>query len=117
MNLVADEGVDRPIVERLRNDGHQVWYVAEMAPGIGDEEVLSLANNESALLMTSDKDFGELVYRQNLVHSGVILIRLEGLLLTTKAQIVSLSIKKHYKELTPSFSVITPGNIRIRSGR
>ena len=58
MNFIADESIDRQIVERLRDDGHFVWYVAEMAPSISDDEVLRIANNESAPLITSDKDFG-----------------------------------------------------------
>ena len=78
MNLLADEGVDRQIVERLRQDGHDVLYIAEMAPGISDDEILSRANALDTLLFTADKDFGELVYRQNLVHAGVLLIRLAG---------------------------------------
>lgn len=114
MKLVADEGVDRPIVERLRTEGHQIWYVAEMAPSIPDAAVLSLANHESALLMTADKDFGELVYRQRLVHNGVILLRLEGLLSGTKAGIVVQCLEEHGSELFQSFTVINPGNIRIR---
>lgn len=40
MNFLADEGVDKQIVERLRRDGHDVLYVAEMEPGITDEIVL-----------------------------------------------------------------------------
>jgi len=44
MNLLADESVDAPIVERLRTDGHSVAYVAEMSPSIPDEEVLERAN-------------------------------------------------------------------------
>jgi hypothetical protein len=40
MNLLADEGVERQVVERLRRDGHGVMYVAEMEPGITDDEVL-----------------------------------------------------------------------------
>lgn len=59
MNFVADESIDKQIVERLRDDSHFVWYVAEMAPSISDDEVLRIANNESAPLITSDKDFGE----------------------------------------------------------
>jgi len=54
MNLVADEGVDRQIVERLRADGHSVLYVAEMAPGIADDVVLSRANQDSALLLRNE---------------------------------------------------------------
>lgn len=49
MNLVADEGVDRPVVERLRRDGHEVVYVAELSPSVADEEVLRHANAGNAL--------------------------------------------------------------------
>ena len=54
MNFVSDESVDRQVVERLRDDGHSVWYFAEMAPSISDDEVLQLTNNESAPLITLD---------------------------------------------------------------
>ncbi len=54
-----DEGVDGPIVHRLRELDHDVTYIAELAPGIDDERVLSKANDAGALLLTSDKDFGE----------------------------------------------------------
>lgn len=63
MNLVADESLDREIVERLRRDGHAVKYVAEMDAGISDDAVIGLANRDSAILVTADKDFGELVFR------------------------------------------------------
>ena len=47
MNLLADEGVDKQIVVRLREEGHSVSYVAEMAPGISDDIVLELEENPS----------------------------------------------------------------------
>lgn len=61
MNFVADESVDQLIVTRLRDDGHLVDAVSEMSPGIADDEVLSEAVAQSAVLLTADKDFGELV--------------------------------------------------------
>ena len=64
MNFIADEGVEREIVDGLRAQGHEVLYVAEMSPAINDAEVLDLANKASSILITSDKDFGELVFRQ-----------------------------------------------------
>ncbi|MBF8278004.1 MAG: hypothetical protein HW390_3077 [Candidatus Brocadiaceae bacterium] len=79
MNCLADESVDRQIVERLRQDGYLVWYVAEMEPGISDGNVLDLANRGGYLLITADKDFGELVFLQQRLMSGIILIRLTGL--------------------------------------
>ena len=114
MNLLADESVDRPVVERLRQDSHDVVYVAEPAPSITDEEVLREANARSAVLVTADKDFGELVFRQGLVHSGVVLLRLAGLANATKAEIVAEVCRVRAAELIGSFSVISPGQVRIR---
>lgn len=114
MNFAADEGIDRQIVERLRQGGHTVWYVAELDPGTSDEDVLSLANREGAVLLTADKDFGEMVYRQHLVHPGVILLRLAGLSPAAKAQLAAEAINAHSSEFTHSFTVISHGTIRIR---
>ncbi len=60
MKFVADENVDLPIIARLRNDGHEVHAVVEMSAGIPDEEVLKQANQQGVVLLTGDKDFGEL---------------------------------------------------------
>jgi predicted nuclease of predicted toxin-antitoxin system len=89
VNLFADESVDRPVVERLRRDSHDAVYVAELAPSITDDEVLREANARSAVLVTADKGFGELVFRQGAVHSGVVLLRLAGLANETKGEIVA----------------------------
>ena len=53
MKCVADENVDAVIVSRLRKQGVDVWYVAEAAPGITDDEVLARAAEDDALLLTS----------------------------------------------------------------
>jgi len=115
MNFVADEGIDRQIVERLRREGHEILYVAEMEPSISDEEVLNRANEKSALLITADKDFGEMVFHQNLLTiGGVVLLRLLGLSSERKAEIISEVIKSRIAELPNAFSVISPGRVRIR---
>ncbi len=114
MNFLADESLERQIVERLRQDGHLILYVAEMEPGIADDTVLDLANQEEALLLTADKDFGELVFRLRRLATGVVLVRLAGLSPTSKAEIVSRAINQHAQELLRAFIVITPRAIRIR---
>jgi predicted nuclease of predicted toxin-antitoxin system len=114
VNFIADESIDRQIVERLRQDGHHVRYVAEMKPGISDDTVLDLANQESALLLTADKDFGELVFRQHRLTQGVVLIRLAGLSPIRKAEIVASAINRHITELPHAFAVISPEVFRIR---
>lgn len=66
------------------------------------------------LLLTGDKDFGELVYRQRLTTAGVFLIRLSGLAAESKARLVTETLQGHSHEMLNSFSVIAPGLLRIR---
>ncbi len=114
MKFLADEGVDRAIVQRLRQEKHSVLYVMEIERGVSDDEVLALANREGALLMTADKDFGELLYRQGRISPGVILLRFAGLSEEAKADIVAVAVTNHAAELARSFTVIEPGYVRIR---
>ncbi|MBE8991650.1 DUF5615 family PIN-like protein [Nostoc sp. LEGE 12450] len=114
MKFLGDENLDWQIVERLRLDGHEVLYVVEMEPGIPDDEVLNLANNEDAILLTSDKDFGELVFRLRRIAAGVVLIRLFGLSPNDKSEIITNAINKHADELLGAFTVISSKTIRIR---
>ncbi|HEX7316419.1 MAG TPA: DUF5615 family PIN-like protein [Pyrinomonadaceae bacterium] len=114
MNLLADESVERQVVERLRHDEHTVLYVAEMEPGIADDVVLERANEAAAVLITADKDFGELVFREGQLSSGgVVLIRLAGLSSELKAQTVSAAFHEHASEFPNHFSVVSPGKVRL----
>jgi predicted nuclease of predicted toxin-antitoxin system len=117
MRWVADEGVDAPIVARLREQDHVVWYVAEMMAGIADEEVLALAQEQDAILLTNDKDFGALVFQQRRVTAGVVLMRLAGLSAQQKAALVVRMIDEHASRLRGAFTVITPRRVRIRPSR
>lgn len=114
MNLLVDESVEAHIVERLRKEGHELVYVAEMDRGTPDEIVLSQANKNNALLITADKDFGELVFRRRLINSGVMLIRLAGLSEESKASVVAAVLQDHSSELSQSFTVVSPGMVRLR---
>ncbi len=114
MNFFADESLDRQIVDRLRVDGHNVLYVIEMESGISDDIVMELSNETSSILITADKDFGELVFRQKRVNSGVILSRLAGSKPEEKAEIICNAVNKHGAELINAFTVITTKTIRIR---
>lgn len=114
MNFVADESVDYPIVLRLRQEQHTVWAVAEMEPGIADTVVLEIANRQGVILITGDKDFGELVFRDKRYAFGVILLRLAGLTAVAKAEIVVNAIFQHHDQLASAFAVIGPRSVRIR---
>jgi predicted nuclease of predicted toxin-antitoxin system len=115
VRLLADEGVDAAIIARLRRGGHDVTYVAELDPGISDDAVLDLATAERRVLLTTDKDFGELVFRLRRVPPGVVLLRLAGLASRLRADLVSQAIEEHGGEMGGVFTVITPGAVRIRN--
>ena len=114
MMVLADESVDLQIVTRLRQDGLNVDYIAELEPGLTDSEVIQLAKEKKALLLTADKDFGELIYRQKFRVSSIVLIRLAGMNSMKKAEIVSETLKNYSHDLKDSFTVISPASVRIR---
>lgn len=117
MMFLADEGVDRSIVDGLRKLDFDVFYVIEATRSLRDENLLQIAANEKRIPITKDKDFGELVFRLNRAHSGVILIRLEGITTQERAEVTCPLILKHKEQLLTSFTVIQKGIIRIRRSR
>ena len=115
MRFLCDEGVEAQVVRDLRAAGHEVSYIAELDPGITDDEVLSRATQSGAVLVTNDKDFGELVFRQGRVASGVLLLRLAGSTPDKKAATVVAAVGEHGPKLAGAFSVVERFRVRIRS--
>ena len=114
MKFLVDECIDESVVDILRGYGYNVEYIAEIAPSISDEEIAELANRESAIILTADKGFGEIVFRRHLPICGVILIRLDGLSEHDKAKRVSTVIQNFTNQLWQSFTVIEDKKVRIR---
>jgi predicted nuclease of predicted toxin-antitoxin system len=76
MTFLADENFPRPAVEALRQAGFDVLWIAEANPGAPDDEVLALCISTGRVLLTFDKDFGELAYRRSRsAPCGIVLFR------------------------------------------
>jgi predicted nuclease of predicted toxin-antitoxin system len=114
VRLVADESVDKQIVDRLPSLGHEILYIAEFDPGIDDDTVLRHSHESGALLLTSDKDFGELVFRQGRQHSGILLVRLAGISPDRNAEIVAAAFELYGERLQGKFSVASERSLRTR---
>jgi predicted nuclease of predicted toxin-antitoxin system len=114
MKILADENISRLLVDRLRQEGHEVLYIMEMARGSKDSTVLELASQRGALLVTDDKDFGELVFHQHLHASGVLLVRLATLEPSQAIEVVVQVIGEYGDKLLQAFTVIMPRGVRIR---
>jgi predicted nuclease of predicted toxin-antitoxin system len=115
MKLFADENMARNIVDWLRASGHDVLYAAEVRPGAPDSEWLAQAEQEERVVLTSDKDFGELVFRDGLTTHGVILLRLVDL--TVAEALARLRRAWSVIEANPTgrFFVVTQRRVRVRS--
>jgi len=114
MRFIADENVSRLVIERLRAGGLDVVSISETRPGISDRDVLEAANAESCILITEDRDFGELVIRQNLAVRGIILLELDRLSNAGEADVVASAVSAHIDKLAGNLLVLEPGRIRIR---
>ena len=112
--FVADENVDYLILTNLREQGYSVESIAEQCPSLKDSDVLQWALERQAVLLTEDKDFGELVFRQRKVNSGIVLYRLAGLTSQQKAERIVQAFTTHSNVFSGRFTVISSDQVRVR---
>jgi predicted nuclease of predicted toxin-antitoxin system len=112
--LLADENVSRHIVRRLVSAGADVTWVRTVQPGASDEAVLKIACDEGRVLVTEDRDFGELIVRRRLNAVGVVLLELDPLSGDAAAGRVAKVVAEHAEKLVGNLTVIEPGRTRIR---
>jgi predicted nuclease of predicted toxin-antitoxin system len=114
MRWLADECVDASLVRRLREAGHDVSYVAETAPRTIDAEVLRFASEDARLLLTEDKDFGELVFRSKETVSGLVLMRIDPVRSLLKWARLKTAVEQFGERLLGRYLVIEEARFRSR---
>jgi len=114
MKFLADENVEKPIVDMLRDYDHDVLYISEFMKRSIDEQLLEQANLESRILLTNDKDFGELVYLQEKNSVGIILMRFISERSAVKTKFMLHLINNYSDRLLGYFTVINEAKIRFR---
>ena len=113
MNFLADESCDFRIVRALREADHDVIAICEFAKRMDDSEVIDLSMREDRVLITEDKDFGQLVHAHGHTTCGVILIRYPALLRQSLSREVLKLVEQWKERLQKSFVVIEPGRARV----
>ncbi|MBA2520431.1 MAG: DUF5615 family PIN-like protein [Chloroflexia bacterium] len=97
------------------NHGHDSSRIGrDYPPGLPDREVLDIAHREQRILITNDKDFGDLIFQRELPHTGIILLRLP-LDSTAQQKIAALErlFATHQDQLF-RYVVVTPRGVRVR---
>jgi predicted nuclease of predicted toxin-antitoxin system len=113
LKFLADENCDFVVIRALRSAGHDVLAISESYPGAEDTFVIELAINDNRILLTEDKDFGQLTYAYSAKRSGVILIRYPSAIRSTLGNDISQFVKRHEEKLKGTFVVIQPGRARF----
>ena len=111
---LADECVAAPLVERLRTLGHDVCYIAEFASGHLDAAVVALAQQQARLVLTEDKDFGELVFRRGHAVPGLVLIRIDPERAPLRGKRLEAAIERFGDGLLGRYTVIEESRFRSR---
>lgn len=115
MRILADHNIEAPLASALRRAGHDVLNVAEaLPPETDDETVLAVAHEEKRILLTNDKDFGELAFLQGRASVGLMLLRLAGLDSSAKADRTVAVVSFLGDRLHGAFVVVTESKIRRR---
>jgi predicted nuclease of predicted toxin-antitoxin system len=115
MKFLVNENLGCTLVDRLKELGHEVAWVGTVMRGAEDEEVLKAARRQGRIIITEDKDFGDLVYRRKLKHRGIILLRLRKSMPREIIRVVAGLIERFGEDLESSFVVAREEGIRIKS--
>jgi len=116
--ILTDENIFRGLIEALRKNGYEVFSVFESCRGISDIAVSKLSLQPPRIIITEDKDFGNLIFEQKLAITGVIFLRF----LNTERDLVISEVlnflsTQTFETLKGNFVTITPNKVRIKKYR
>ncbi|MGD2084679.1 MAG: DUF5615 family PIN-like protein [Candidatus Aminicenantes bacterium] len=113
MKLLADVNVEKPIVDFLAGIDLDVIWIPDYNCMLPDEELLNMANSQDRVLITNDKDFGELVFRQNKITAGIVLIRMKGYNSEEKVVVIEKLFKNFPEKIYNHFVVVAKNKMRF----
>lgn len=115
MNFLANENFPLSSIKLLRNSGHNVVSILEETPGAKDSHILKRAYKEKLIILTFDRDYGELIYRHRaLPPRGIVYFRFDPSTPQEPAEILSKILNQKAISLLEKFTVIERNKIRQR---
>jgi predicted nuclease of predicted toxin-antitoxin system len=114
MRFLADECSDAGLVDALRDGGHDVLYAIESLRGATDDDLLARAVSERCILLSEDKDFGELVYRLRRPAHGIVLLRFDVADRVLKVPRLRYLLEQEVERLPDAFVVLEADKVRVR---
>ena len=115
MKFLIDVGVGKKVENWLRENGYDILAVRDIDAHAKDSKILQLAFEQKRMIITMDKDFGELVFNSGKQHAGVLILRLEDADADTKVGVIKNILLNYSDHLKSSFCVYQDGKLRIRN--
>lgn len=113
MRFLVDECTGPAVAVWLRKQSHEVFSVYDKRRGMSDHDILNKAYSENWILITNDKDFGEMIYRERRSHHGVVFLRLQDERAASKIEALQKLLEGYAHQLGDRFIVVTESYIRI----
>jgi predicted nuclease of predicted toxin-antitoxin system len=113
--FIVDVGVGRIIETWLKQQNFPVIAIRDLNAEMTDISIIELANEEDAIIISMDKDFGELIFKSNILHKGVLLLRLEDAVAEEKLAVIQNIFPEHLLSVKNNFAVYQNGRLRIRN--
>ena len=113
MKFLVDECVGPTVAQWLKGNNYDAVSIYEGLTGINDDSVLKKALLESRILITSDKDFGEMIFKNKMQHCGIILLRLIDERPLKKIGVLTSLLENYTHELFGNFVVVTENVVRV----
>ena len=114
MKFLVDVGVGKKVESWLKKNGFDVLSVRDIDSCAKDSQILYWAVDQQRMVITMDKDFGELVYNTGMHHAGVLILRLEDADGDTKVKVIQKILTEYYDRIESHFCVFQEGRLRIR---
>lgn len=113
MNFLIDVCAGKSIGELLKSEGHDVSFVRDRNPKMGDEDILAWAFKEKRILITIDKDFGFYIFHEQQPHHGIV--RLPNVPREKRLRLIAKVLESHSDDLEAGAIVtVTLNRIRVR---
>lgn len=113
MRFLVDECTGPKVAEWLRGENHEVFSVFDEARGLEDDTIITKAFDENWILITNDKDFGEMIFRERQSHHGVVFMRLADERAANKIEVLRRLLESYSEKLPEEFVVVTETKVRF----
>ena len=113
MRFLVDECAGTSVADWLKGLKFDVFSVFEQWRGASDDAILEKCQNENYILITSDKDFGEMVFRNQKVHNGIILVRCNPNIYSKRIEVLEKLLNNYPEKLARNFVVVSNESVRI----